>query len=573
MNLSLFLIPDPSGKFTKESYLFKNHKEEYDYIVEWCQLHGIDEIPFKEKVYLVVNQLTQLPVCKNPSCGKTVKFINSTLGYRDYCSTKCISSDPLIKDLKQKKSIQKWGTKTPAESEEIKRKIINTNNKIYGANSPMSNELVQEKSKKTLSKNWRVENPSHSDVIQKKRIDSFKKSDFKKNFRQTSLERYGVNHPWMNPKIHKKTIEFFYSSYRKRILTKIDGTGFEFIDFKMDLSTSLIFKCPKCLSDFQILTWQFYFRVNSGISICTNCYPISQNSSITQIELYNFISENYSGPIIQNAKNVIKPYEIDIYLPDLGIGFEFNGVWWHPDKFRDKDYHRSKIDLAYQSGIKLYSIWEDEWCIKRDICKSFILNKLLKTQTKISARKCQIVEIDYKTSREFLDNNHLQGDCKSSIRLGLYNNNELVSLMTFSKLRLPLQKSQVKRNSEGVFELTRFCNKINTNIQGGASKLISYFIKKYKPNCIETYSDNLISDGKMYQKLGFDYSHTSNPGYWYLVDGIRSHRFNWRKQKLVNLGYDSSKTEVQIMSELGFPKIWNAGNKKWILRPESLKLS
>ena len=166
-------------------------------------------------------------------------------------------------------------------------------------------------------------------------------------------------------------------------------------------------------------------------------------------------------------------------------------------------------------------------------------------------RKTKVMEVDYPTSKKFLDENHLQGDCKSSVRLGLYQNEELVSLMTFSKLRLPIGG----KNTEGVYELTRFCNKRFYSIIGGASKLINYFKQKYSPNEIQTYSDNLISNGQLYENLKFEYSHTSDPGYWYVIDGIRSHRYNWRKQKLVEMGYDKNKTENEIMLELGYYKI------------------
>jgi hypothetical protein len=82
---------------SKESYLFKNHKDEYDYIVEYCQSSSIFDIPFKEKVYLCLNEMKNVPFCQNPNCNKRVKFKNSTLGYLKYCSNKCISSDPNIK--------------------------------------------------------------------------------------------------------------------------------------------------------------------------------------------------------------------------------------------------------------------------------------------------------------------------------------------------------------------------------------------------------------------------------------------------------------------------------------------
>lgn len=119
-----------------------------------------------------------------------------------------------------------------------------------------------------------------------------------------------------------------------------------------------------------------------------------------------------------------------------------------------------------------------------------------------------------------------------------------------------------------MYELTRFCNKINHNVTGGASKLLNYFINKYNPIEIQTYSDNLISEGDLYRNLGFNYIHESEPGYWYVVNGIREHRFNWRKQKLVEMGYNKEKTENEIMLELGFWRIYNAGNKKWIYKTQ-----
>lgn len=561
MNLKIFNEPDPSGRMSKESYLIKNYKEEYDYIVDYCNLNDIINISFKEKVYLCINNMKEIPTCKNTNCDSKVKFINSTLGYREYCSIKCISSDPNIKKIKEEKSFEKYGTKSPSQSDKIKEKIIKTNLEKWGGNSPMCCDEIKDKSKKTCYDNWGVDNPSKSKELVEKRVESFKKSNYRENYKKTSLEKYGVENPWMNKEIHKKTIDFFYKNYKQRIESKIDHSKLIFKGFEKGISTNLIFHCNDCNEEFKILTYQFYYRINSKLNICTNCFPISENSSLSQFDIYNFIKDNYEGEVILDCKNIIAPYEIDIYLPELKIGFEFNGVWWHCNKYKGENYHLKKQEYSEINGIKLYSIWEDDWNIKREICNSFILNKLKKSN-KIWARKCVLKEISYNDSRDFLNNNHLQGDCKSSIRLGLYYNEELVNIMTFSKLRLPIQK--YNRNKNNIYELTRYCNKINTNVVGGASKLLSFFINNYKTSSIETYSDNLISDGNLYEKLGFSYSHTSKPGYWYLIDGIRSHRFNWRKQKLVKMGYDSNKTEEEIMAELGYYRIYNAGNKKWI---------
>ena len=334
MELEIFNIPDPSGKMAKESYVLKNFKKEYDYIIEYCS--NIVVPTFKEKVYLSINNLNSIPTCKNPNCNNTVKFKNTTLGYLDYCCNKCIGSDPSIIKLKEEKSLLKFGTKSPAESKIIKDKIIKTNNEKYGGNSPMSNKDIQKKSKETLLENWGVTNASKSPELLNKRIESFKKGNYKENFKKTSLERYGTEHPWSNKEIHIKTINFFYKNYKNRIIQKT-STEFEFIGFVKDNNTNLQFICKKCNQNFEILTYQFYYRSNNNNSICTKCFPISENSSIDQAEIFNFIKEKYKGEIISNARSIISPYEVDIYLPELKLGIEFNGVFWHSEKFKNKN--------------------------------------------------------------------------------------------------------------------------------------------------------------------------------------------------------------------------------------------
>jgi len=190
-----------------------------------------------------------------------------------------------------------------------------------------------------------------------------------------------------------------------------------------------------------------------------------------------------------------------------------------------------------------------------------ILNKLNRTENKIYARKTELKEIsDNKLIREFLDKNHIQGFIGSKVKLGLYYENELVSLMTFGNRRIAMGK---KTTNEGEYEMLRFCNKINTNVIGGASKLFKYFINNYKPKEITTYADRSISQGKLYETLGFKYQDKTEPNYYYIIDGIRHHRFNFRKDKLIKEGYDANKTEHDIMLERNIFRIYDSGNLKF----------
>ena len=197
-----------------------------------------------------------------------------------------------------------------------------------------------------------------------------------------------------------------------------------------------------------------------------------------------------------------------------------------------------------------------------------LLNKINKTPNKIYARKTEIKEItDTKIVSHFLENNHLQGRVGANIKLGLYHQGELVSLMTFGKLRRNLgQKS--KQNH---YELLRFCNKLYTNVVGGASKLFKFFLKNYDPEYILSYASRDYSNGNLYKSLGFNKIGKTKPNYYYIINGLRQNRFKYRKDILVKEGFDASLSEREIMSSLGHLRIYDSGNYKFELKVKKNK--
>ena len=218
--------------------------------------------------------------------------------------------------------------------------------------------------------------------------------------------------------------------------------------------------CKLCNNNFTISNNVLNYRIHLNKTICTSCMPLYISSP--EIEIANFLKE-YNISYETKNRSICDPYELDFYLPDSKIALEFNGVYWHSDLYRNKDYHLNKTNMCLKKNIQLIHIWEDDWNHKKEIVKSIILNKLNKTPNKIYARKCQIKEInDNRIIRKFLNRNHIQGFVGSKIKLGLYYNNELVSLMTLGNLRKSLgQKSEI-----GSFELLRFCSILNTSVIG-----------------------------------------------------------------------------------------------------------
>jgi hypothetical protein len=227
--------------------------------------------------------------------------------------------------------------------------------------------------------------------------------------------------------------------------------------------------------------------------------------------------------------------------------------------YKSNDYHLKKTEDCEKLGIHLIHIFEDDWIYKQDIIKSRILNLLGKSE-KIYARKCEIKEIkDNKLIKDFLETNHLQGYVGAKIKLGLFYKDEIVSIMTFGKQRKPMG-SVAKENN---YEMLRFCNKLNFNVIGGASKLFRQFIKKYYPTEIISYADRSWSQGNLYEKLGFFLLKKTKPNYNYIIDGHRKYRFGFRKDILIKKGFEQKKSEHQIMLEKNIFRIYDSGHLKY----------
>jgi hypothetical protein len=109
-----------------------------------------------------------------------------------------------------------------------------------------------------------------------------------------------------------------------------------------------------------------------------------------------------------------------------------------------------------------------------------------------------------------------------------------------------------KKMNQNEWNLNRFCNKSGFSVVGGASKLLNFFFEVYNPKRIISYSDKDWSKGSLYERLGFEKIHESNPDYKYLVDFKRIHKSNFKKS-------------ITGISEscLDLPKVWDCGKIKW----------
>lgn len=456
------------------------------------------------------------------ACGKPRSWRNFNKGYNKTCSNlKCSS----LENIKSRKEYYQ---------------------KNHGVDHLFATEGFKSNYKEFMMKKYGVDNPSKSKEI----LDKIK---------NTNKIRYGEDN-WLMVKENKQKIsEKISIKHRQERERKIldSNIEIEIIDFNTRNAEIL---CKKCNTKSQMSSSFFNKKISILENPCLICNPLLSGSSKKEKELLEFLKTIYDGKIISNDRKILEGKEIDIYIPDLNLAFEFEGIYWHSEIFKGKNGNLEKRKLITNQGISLYNIWEDNWCYKKEITKSRIKN-IFGLSKKIYARNCKSNIISSKEERKFLEENHIQGYTPSKIKLALFFEDKIVSLMTFGSNR----KSLGKTHNEGEYELLRFCNALNTQVIGGASKLFSRFVNENNPESIISYQDNSWNPGELYKKLGFTEVLNNGviPNYWWCKGNIRFHRFNFRKDKLVREGFDPEQTENQIMTKRGYFKLWDFGNLKW----------
>jgi hypothetical protein len=489
---------------------------------------------WNQKLYMFLNNFKESPKCE---CGKEISFDNHKGNFKKQCESCTRKKATYISS--NLKSKNKW-------------------NKIFHDDFHLDNLKFKNISKLDLE----IEIDGIKYAMKKRNILKFKK--------------WGVLFP-NNLILSENDIEKWIGEFRKhpeKYYQNVTNEDLKYIQPFIWKSLRILYEQNKeTIKNFDEFKFCILNNIDEppkcGIKKC-NCKSSFNHSfkkynrncvkhqnmvyaSRSENEIIEYLKTIYNGEILTNYRGFGR--EIDIYLPELSLGIEFNGLYWHSTKFLDKKYHFTKYEFLKNKKINLFFIWEDDWndSIKQDIIKSMISSKLNKIPIKIDARKCQIREI--KNTRNFLNNNHLQGWCQSSKNIGLFYNEELVSLMTFGK------RSIYSQNDENI-ELLRFCNKKFTIVRGASSKIFKYFKEKYKEyNKIVSFSSCDYSSGNMYEILGFKKMGYTVPNYWILKDNKKYHRSNFMKHKICQ--GDSKKTGEEKIKELGYFKIYGTGNIRW----------
>jgi hypothetical protein len=316
-------------------------------------------------------------------------------------------------------------------------------------------------------------------------------------------------------------------------------------------------------------------------AICRNCKNIRQNklanffwqqcptcsnngSSKTELEILSWLKGFY--PNVSKfyfPENKTRPKEIDIYIPELKLGIEYCGLYWHSEELeQDKapeNKHYQKMLAANKLGIRLITIFENEWKEKESQIKGFLLSAIGKNSEKVYARDCTVSEIRIKESEEFFDKYHIQGAPSNSyVVFGIFYKGELVGAMDGGgHPRKPTK-------DRDTLYLNRLCFKSDLTVTGGSSRLFSALKKYARKNGYKrviSWSDNRWSEGAVYTKLGFRFDSQKLKGRG-LMDGSIWPDFHY----VLNgrLYPRSLPANLGVINKEDLPKIYDCGKKRWV---------
>ncbi len=500
----------------------------------------------RERLCCVINNITSIPVCQHCNTNP-VKFCNDGRyrnSYRPFCSSKCSNNAESVKNKKEQTLINNYGVSNPSQSNIIHQRKIHTSHEKYGTDYPWQHSDIKSIKEQVLMEKYGVHNiallPHIQQQIKQTNLRKYgtefacQSSDIKTKKQQTMLDRYGVEN------INQSHIPV-------SVLTNLSDKDWliqQHYHYQQTLRT-----ISKQLNITDVTVGN-YCRKHS---IPTMMFP----SSTAERDIIDFLADCDVGNIVTNTGTIIAPYELDIFLPEYNLAIEYCGLYWHCSKHERMTtrYHKHKLDECTKKGIRLVTIFEDEWVHQSELVKIKLLNIINKPKDRVYARKCSIVSVDNCTKTQFFNDNHIQGNGPGSINIGLQYNNELVACVSFIK-----QKN-------GIFILNRYATRIN--VVGGFSKLLSHFKKTYNWKQIISFADLRWSQGNVYKINGFVLDKILPPDYEYvdLTNVIRIHKFNFRHKHLPKRlsQYDPNLSETENTKRNQIYKIYNCGLQRWVM--------
>lgn len=546
--LILKILDGKSKHRLRDYYLRNNYNDVYNKIIEYCK--DISDLLFVQKLWHWVYQKHDKFLCIHCEKEHTTFHKNWLDGYRNFCSAKCAANHETTKQNRVNTCRLIYNCDNVAQNEYIKNKTEQTNISVWGFKSTFQNSIVRQTWSNNLMKNKGVEHIFQLEEVKEKSKETMKLKYGKEHYTQTDeYKNFMILYNKENPDEYKnRTIktkitnnelygtDWYFNSddYKMKLETFLEYNNIDYIqqlcrtketykETKFDDMKKVLLKrnidllhsednnyymidlnCS-CNEPFCINKTTYRARNRNKHIICIHCNTLnSSQESQEEIKLRKFLIDLNVEFEIKNKTILENKFELDIFIILKMLAFEYNGDYWHSELYKDKYYHQNKSIECENSGIDLLHIFEYNWLNKQDIIKSIIINKLNLNENIIIFNDLRIV--NNQDAELFLENNSL-GEYKTLNNIGLYYNDELVSLLSF-----------IIKNNE--IEILSFIDKIFFKVENSYQILFDYLINNFIFTKIISYTDFSIDNGEIFKNLGFEKKELSEPTFKKVKENI-----------------------------------------------------
>ena len=498
------------------------------------------------------------------------------------------SQHPDIQQRKKNTSMERLGVEWPGQSTDVRKKIEKTSIDRYGATSSLGNTMVRKKGEDTLLSTYGVKHPQQSPVIRKKTIETnqarygtdipSQNKEVKDRISSTNLKRYGATTWWASESgrealknIHLQVRGVDNPSKDPAVIDKIRQTMLKTHGvpsnnyFGMDAKTITIITDPAEFSKYVAGKTVADVSANLGINASTvyrlsrdhNCRDVMKITENSYEKKILDILDQFSISYIRRTRDIISPYELDIYLPDRNLAIEVGSAYWHGERYnKQPSYHFNKWQQCKQRGIDLFQWFDEDIHSNWHLTSSRLLRAIGVGSQVIGARQLLIGTCTIEEERCFLEKWHAKGfTSHRNYTVAARWQDDIVALLTINA-----------RNNVAVIE--RWATDVTKSWPGAFSRCLSHWIQHTDfTGDINSWCDNRLGNGRVYMSAGFNEIRVSRPGYWYVRNDGLENRQRYQKHKLqamFNLTDDDMLlSESEIMRSKGYDRLWDAGHTLW----------
>lgn len=507
-----------------------------------------EDASLSERLYCWTHDIHELQMC--PYCKeRPLRYAGKmNKGYFGTCGDKeCMRLGEISGPKKITK--EKW--------KEISKKSQDTYFEHTGYRNIFQNPERMKQWRKDFKEKHGVEHPLQVKEIKEKQEKTTLERHGTLNFLQmpksikTVEERYGSVEN-MYKETSKKSAKTLKKNKYQKIVDLLNIFDFDIINY--DDNTKIFkLKCRKCNHEFTVKRPEITYNYKNNRRFCPKCdFKNMTFRSLQEEDLAKFITSICKDKEIKYNKKT-NGIELDISVPEMGIAFDYNGIYWHSSAAgKEMNYHINKKRIAYKAGYQLYYVWEDLWTnnIKRNIIESNIRSIFGIYEKTINASNCNIKEIsienkEFKEIERFLRENDIDGNVKNAYKcFAMYYNNHLVLVSIISKTDNKL--NEIGENHYN-YIVSRLTIKNNYNIIDGLDMILKYIT-------------NIPEFSNMLYLLNMDWNSFKLNPVFEKNNFVNTKQVKiFCKQETNNIRKTAEETDI-LLEDTGYLNFWDAGN-------------